>query len=161
MYLTATEVWPIGVACRLSFQAAVVLEALRYSNRMSIYIGKLLLASVYRLAKNLTYSLKTSSEDPDTQVTVSITGITTLSDGRKATVVTAAEDDAEGDKGYVPKTTDGLLLVHCKINDLQGELFYTSTIKVGTRWERYRGWEAEVVTREDISTPAGRFQNFV
>ena len=98
-------------------------------------------------------------EDPDTQVTVSITGITALSDGRKATVVTAAEDDAEGDKGYVSKTAEGLLLAHSAIDDLQGELFYIPTIKVGSRWEGDRGREAEVVAREDVSTPAGRFQN--
>ena len=100
-----------------------------------------------------------NSENPDTQVTISITGITALSDGRTATVVTAVGDDDESDKGYVSKTADGLLLAHNEIDDLQGELFYIPDIKVGARWQGDRGREAEIVAREDVNTPAGRFQN--
>ena len=101
----------------------------------------------------------TNSEDPDTQLTVSITGITALSDGRTATVVTAVEGDDEWDKGYVSKTAEGLLLAHSETDDLEGELFYIPTIKIGSRWEGDRGWAAEVVAREDVNTPAGRFKN--
>ena len=99
-------------------------------------------------------------EYPDAHTTISITGITTLSDGRTATVVTAVGDgDEEGDKGYVSKTVDGLLLAHAEIDDLHGELFYIPTIEVGTRWEGDRGRGAEVIAREDANTPAGVFQN--
>lgn len=84
-------------------------------------------------------------EDSDTQITVFITGIKALSDGRTATVVIAVEDDDVGDKGYISKTADGLLLAHSEIDDLQGELFYIPTIKVGSRWEGDQGRQAEVV----------------
>ena len=98
-------------------------------------------------------------EDPEMQGTISITGITTLSDGRTATV--AAVDDGGGsyqDKGYLSKTADDLLLIHSAIDDIQGQLLYMPSIKIGTRWEG-EDLGAEVVARETVKTPAGVFQN--
>ncbi len=92
-------------------------------------------------------------------ISVAITGIAGLSDGRTATIVTAGFGDEEDEKGYVSRTTDGLLFAHSAMNDLQGELFYVSPIKVGTRWEGEDGRGAEVVAQENVNTPAGRFQN--
>lgn len=122
-----------------------------------------------------TFTQQGDFPDPDSgpnnftelQGTISITGITTLSNGTTAFVATAdvvgTTDQGVSDnveiKGYLAQTADDLLLLHSAIDDLQGELFYMPSIKVGTKWEGERGRTAEVVAQETVKVPSGVFDN--
>jgi hypothetical protein len=93
-------------------------------------------------------------EDPSDSDSINITGTAKLSNGKTVFITTVSD----GDKGYLSRTANSLILFHQTLNDLQGELIYSPPIKVGTTWQGREG-EAKVVTQETVNTPAGIFSD--
>jgi len=81
-----------------------------------------------------------------------ISGKTKLDDGTTAFIANT-QDVAQG---YVSRVADDLVLFHQTLNDIVGELIYTTPLNVGTTWQAQAG-EAQVVAIETVHTPAGTF----
>ena len=91
-------------------------------------------------------------EHPSDSGSIIISGTTKLSNGKTVFVTTVSD----GEKGYLSRTANSLILFHETLDDLQGELIYSPPIRVGTTWQGKEG-EARVVAQETVNTPAGIF----
>lgn len=84
---------------------------------------------------------------------VTISGTRRLEDGK--TVLVA---EAGGEKAYISRVADNMILFHETLDDLKGELAYRPPLNVGTTWEDSR-IRVEVASKEAVDTPAALFSD--